>query len=135
MEDTNMKHTTEVHPNKSLITIHINEIITPGYIDHFEAGKTPLGMALENIPGVTEVSFSKYEICLKKGDMFNWSQILPAAIRIIYQSFSSVPDNVTYQLPADVNVFAVKTNYLKKYVTGTFIDDIEINIPAEMYNY
>jgi len=82
------------HPgNPEFAVIHLNSVVYAGkeYLDNYSLPdeKYPeISHKLINIPGVLSVGPKKYEINLRKGDVFDYEQdILPHAIKIIKEHY------------------------------------------------
>jgi len=83
MSDLNPNTEWHFHPNKTSASFHGRRKLP--FLSHFRLSSDD-NVAVEDkrlhdtisaIRGVTEVSFINYEIIVKKGKMFDWSEIVP----------------------------------------------------------
>lgn len=95
-----MKYKIEEFPNENLLSFHVTAnissklVISINSMEAFEMFKDEmrkdereflkyLSGALLAIPGVTELSFSKYEISVQKSEVFDWEDVEPNVIHVI----------------------------------------------------
>lgn len=95
-----MKYKIEEHPNEDRLSFHVTEITSSKLVISIDSMKTfeifkhemrkdereflkYLSGALLAIPGVTELTFNKYEIGVQKGKVFDWKDVEPHVIHVI----------------------------------------------------
>lgn len=117
-----MKHKTVVYPNVHHISIHVDKLIsehfvTEDYKDHLTDKTKPAMDEILSVDGVVGCGMKKYEITITKGEMFNWSSIIPTILNIVNRRFYGQD-----VLPGDYSFF----NFEKPSygIMGDFIDDV-----------
>ena len=117
-----MKHKTVVYPNVHYISIHVDTVISERFVtEDFGDGHTDKIRSVMNIllsvPGVVGVGMKKYEITITKGEVFNWSSIIPPVLNIINKYFYD--EDI---LPGDYELF--RFFKASEGINGYFIDDL-----------
>lgn len=79
----------EFHPNPEYATAHVDHPMFQryGFVSSTEKrldpGDQSLWDKLQAVPGVREVSVSKYRVRIERGGVFEWSEITPAVEDLI----------------------------------------------------